>query len=125
MPVGRMLRLKSYLASVTGPSNAINVHVHQHIKVNGNYCKDKYQHPLTKISKHTHLASLDLADQRHEHGTAWQIINHFAGDINKTNPSKVRSFWDRTKEWFYPKNKEQRKEGETTLILFSITGMLT
>ena len=38
----------------------------------------------------THLASLELADQRHEHGTAWQIINHIAGEINKADPSKVR-----------------------------------
>ena len=37
-----------------------------------------------------HLASLELADQRHEHGTAWQIINHIAGDFNKADPSKVR-----------------------------------
>ena len=47
-------------------------------KIYGNYCKDKSQQPLTKTA-----SSLELADQRHEHGIAWHIINHFAGDINK------------------------------------------
>ena len=36
-----------------------------------------------------HLAALELADQKHEHGTAWQIINNIAGDVNKADPSKV------------------------------------
>ena len=63
-----------------------------------------------------HLASLDLADQWHEHGTAWQIINHIAGDFNKANPSKVR-----LQNRSIPKNKESSlKGGESTLLLFSI-----
>ena len=37
-----------------------------------------------------HLAALELADQKHEHGTAWKIINNIAGDVNKADPSKVR-----------------------------------
>ena len=50
----------------------------------------------------THLASLELADQWHEHGYAWQYINHIAGDIKQVDPSKVRLENDSI-----PQNKEQ------------------
>ena len=53
-----------------------------------------------------HLASLELADQRHEHGTAWQIINHIAGDFNKADPSKVR-----LQNGSIPNNKEELLKG--------------
>ena len=48
-----------------------------------------------------HLASIELADQRHEHGTPWQIINHIAGDINKADPFKVRIENSFQKTYFY------------------------
>ena len=37
-----------------------------------------------------HLAALELADKKHEHGTALQIINKIAGDVNTADPSEVR-----------------------------------
>ena len=39
---------------------------------------DQYQ----QTQLESHLASLELADQRDEHGTALEIINHIAGDFN-------------------------------------------
>ena len=38
----------------------------------------------------THLAALKLRDRKHEHGTAWEIINNIAGEVNKADLSKVR-----------------------------------
>ena len=43
-----------------------------------------------QVQLDAHLASLELADQRQRHGTAWQIIKHIARDFNKADPSKVR-----------------------------------
>ena len=53
-----------------------------------------------------HLAALELADRKHEHGTAWQIINNIAGDVNKADPSKVRLQNDAI-----PKTKDELLEG--------------
>ena len=52
------------------------------------------------------LAALELADRKHEHGTAWQIINNIAGDVNKADPSKVRLQNDAI-----PKTKDELLEG--------------
>ena len=54
----------------------------------------------------THLVSLELSEQRHEHGIAWHIINHIAGDSNKAYPSKVR-----LENGSIRKNKEQLLKG--------------
>ena len=37
-----------------------------------------------------HLSAIELADEKYEHGTAMQIINNIAEDVNKVDPSKVR-----------------------------------
>ena len=53
-----------------------------------------------------HLAALELADRKHEHGIAWQIINNIAGDVNKADPPKVRLQNDAI-----PKTKDELLEG--------------
>ena len=53
-----------------------------------------------------HQAALELADRKHEYGTAWQIINNIAGDVNKADPSKVRLQNDAI-----PNTKEELLEG--------------
>ena len=72
--------------------NVTNVRANQPIKQYLQLLQDQvsaaFDHDQQALL-YAHLESLKLADQRHEHGTSWQIINHIAGYFNKADPSKV------------------------------------